>query len=136
MEEEWGALMFFMTKPGEGGGKGDKKGGGRNGFGEELLICGPMRARRGAELKVMSTIEHKNPGFYTKGLREKKSDDKGFDTDRMLFRDDEVSYALGKEGATRKKLAMASGCILQYIGQVAFMAGTLIERRRVRDFIT
>jgi len=130
MEEEWGTLMFFMTKPGE------SKGRGRQGFGEQLAIFGPMRNRRGAELKVMSTIEYKNVGLFTKGLREKVSDKKSFDTDRMLFKDDEVSYALGKEGVTRKKLAGASGCILQYIGQVAFMAGTLKERRRCREFIT
>jgi len=130
MEEEWGTLMFFMTKPGE------SKGRGRQGFGEQLAIFGPMRNRRGAELKVMSTIEYKNVGLFTKGLREKVSDKKSFDTDRMLFKDDEVSYALGKQGVTRKKLAGASGCILQYIGQVAFMAGTLKERRRCREFIT
>lgn len=128
MEEEWGCLMFFMTKPGD---KGKGKG-----FGEQLIIFGDRRARRGAELKVMSTIEHKNPGVFTKGVREKKSDERGFDTDRMLFKDDEVSYALGKEGKTRKKLALASGAILQYIGQVAFMAGTYKERRRCREFIT
>merc|ERR1719487_776235 len=74
MEEEWGTLMFFMTKPGEDMGQG------RRGFSEQLLICGPQRARRGAELKVMSTIEHKNPGHFTKGLREKRSDERGFDT--------------------------------------------------------
>ena len=52
------ARMFFMTKPGE---KGKGKG-----FGEQLIIFGDRRARRGAELKVMSTIEHKNPGVFTK----------------------------------------------------------------------
>jgi len=127
MEEEWGTLMFFMTK------KEDKARG--RGFGEQLAIFGPDRARRGAELKVMSTIEYKNPGLFTRGLREKYSNEKGFATDRMLFKDDEVSYALGKEGVTRKKLAGASGCILQYIGQIAFMAGTLKERRRCKEFI-
>merc|ERR1719181_1650164 len=116
-----------MTKPGQGGG--------RSGFGEQLIICGPSRARRGAELKVMSTIEYKNSGLFTRGLREKQSSQKGFDTDRMLFKDDELSYALGKEGATRKKLAGASGCILQYIGMIAFMAGTRKERERCREYI-
>lgn len=53
----------------------------------------------------------------------------------MFFKDDELSYALGKGGQTRKKLALASGCILQYVGHVAFMAGTLKERRRCREFI-
>jgi len=130
MEEEWGVLMFFMTKPGE------TKGRGRGGFGEQLIIFGDTRGRRGAELKVMATIEYKNPGIFTKGLREKFSNERGFDTDRMMFKDDELSYALGKEGATRKKLASASGCVLQYIGMIAFMAGTMKERRRCREYIS
>mmetsp|Transcript_42722 Transcript_42722/g.98902 ORF Transcript_42722/g.98902 Transcript_42722/m.98902 type:complete len:630 (-) Transcript_42722:130-2019(-) len=127
MEEEWGTLMFFMTKPGS-------KGRGR-GNGEQLAIFGDKRSRRGAELKVMSSVEEKAPGYFTKGVREKISDDKGFATDRIVFKDDELSYALGKQGTTRKKLALASGCILQYVGHVAFMAGTLKERRRCKEFI-
>merc|ERR1719444_428119 len=110
--------MFFMNK--RDGGKGGKGS-------EQLIICGPKRARRGAELKVMSSVETKSPGTFTRGLREKTSDRKGFDTDRMIFKDDELSYALGKEGTTRKKLCNASGCILQYVGHVAFLAGTLKE---------
>jgi len=127
MEEEWGTLMFFMTKPGS-------KGKGR-GNGEQLAIFGEKRCRRGAELKVMSSVEEKAPGYFTRGVREKVSDEKGFGTDRIIFKDDELSYALGKQGTTRKKLALASGCILQYVGHVAFMAGTLKERRRCKEFI-
>merc|ERR1719229_219786 len=100
------------------------------------MICGTERSRRGAELKVMSGVETKSPGFFTRGLREKTSDRRGFDTDRMIFRDDELSYALGKDGATRKKLEHASGAILQYVGYVAFVAGSLRERRRCREFVT
>mmetsp|Transcript_52408 Transcript_52408/g.114369 ORF Transcript_52408/g.114369 Transcript_52408/m.114369 type:complete len:596 (-) Transcript_52408:36-1823(-) len=132
MEEEWGTLMFFMTKPGTGGGKGDRRGGG---FGEQLAILGPERGRRGAELKVMSSVEEKAPGQYTRGIREKFSDSKGFSTDRMIFKDDELSYALGKQGSTRKKLALASGCIIQYVGHVCFLAGTMAERRRAKEFL-
>lgn len=127
MEEEWGTLMFFMTKPG-------CKGKGR-GFGEQLAIFGARRGRRGAELKVMSFVEEKAQGQFTRGIREKFSDEKGFATDRIIFKDDELSYALGKGGTTRKKLALASGCILQYVGHVAFLAGTLKERRRCKEFI-
>jgi len=127
MEEEWGTLMFFM-------GRAEDKGRGR-GHSEQLAIFGNERGRRGAELKVMSAVETKSPGVFTRDLREKFSDDRGFNTDRMIFRDDELSYALGKEGATRKKLENASGCILQYVGHVAFMAGTLKERKRVKQFI-
>jgi len=129
IEEEWGTLMFFMNKDGQ-----STKGRGRGGS-EQLAIFGSQRARRGAELKVMSAVETKSPGTFTRGIREKFSDDKGFGTDRMIFRDDELSYALGKEGSTRKKLALAAHVILEYVGHVCFMAGTYKERRRVKQFI-
>lgn len=121
--------MFFMNKKGE---QGANRG---RGGSELLIIFGPRRSRRGAELKVMSGVETKNPGTFTKGIREKTSDDRGFDTDRMIFKDDELSYSLGKQGTTRKKLEGASGAILEYVGHIAFIAGTLKERRRCRDFI-
>merc|ERR1712136_107911 len=127
MEEEWGVLMFFMNKHGD-------KGKGRGGS-EMLAIFGDRRSRRGAELKVMSGVETKSPGSFTRGVREKTCPEKGFETDRMIFKDDELSYALGKEGATRKKLEGAAGAILQYVGHVAFIAGTLKERKRCREFI-
>mmetsp|Transcript_65800 Transcript_65800/g.157238 ORF Transcript_65800/g.157238 Transcript_65800/m.157238 type:complete len:717 (-) Transcript_65800:5-2155(-) len=128
MEEEWGTLMFFMSETGE-------KGRGRGAVTEKLAIFGAPRARRGSELKVMSGIETKSPGFFTRGVRNKTSDKRSFDTDRYVFRDEEVSYALGKDGATRKKLEAASGAILQYVGNVAFIAGTQKERQRCREFI-
>merc|ERR1719487_1038771 len=112
--------------------KGGDKSRGR-GSSEQLIICGPQRGRRGAELKVMSGVETKSPGYFTKGVREKETDTKGFDTDRMIFKDDELSYCLGKQGSTRKKLERASGAILEYVGHVAFIAGTQKERRRCRE---
>jgi len=124
IEEEWGVLMFFMNKK-------DKEGRGS----EQLIIFGPERPRRGAELKIMSSVETKSPGCFTRGVREKTSSHSGFDTDRLIFKDDELSYALGKEGSTRKKLEGAAGAILQYVGHCAFIAGTLKERRRCREFI-
>merc|ERR1719491_1638754 len=121
--------MFFMNK------RGEAKGGGR-GSSEKLIICGPTRGRRGAELKVMSGCETKSPGTFTRGVRDKTSNEKGFDTDRMIFKDDELSYALGKQGATRKKLEGAAGAILEYVGHVAFLAGTLKERKRAKEFVS
>merc|ERR1719512_355487 len=108
---------------------------GRYGGTEKLIIFGEKRARRGAELKVMSGVETKSPGTFTRGVREKTSSEKGFDTDRMIFKDDELSYSLGKQGTTRKKLESAAGAILEYVGHVAFIAGTLKERRRCKEFI-
>jgi len=127
IEEQFGVLMFFMSKPGEG------KGSGRS---EQLIINGPKRQRRGAELKIMSSVETKSPGTFTRGVREKESSEKGFDTDRMIFKDDELSYALGKEGSTRKKLEGAAGAILSYVGHVAFIAGDRVQRKRAKDFVT
>merc|ERR1719440_143954 len=119
--------MFFMSKG---------KGSGGKGWGEQLIIFGPEKGRRGAELKVMSTVDAKAPGQYTKGIRDKFSKERGFDTDRMIFKDDELSYALGKEGSTRKKLEGASHAILEYVGHVAFIGGTLKERKRCKQFIS
>jgi len=129
LEEEWGVLMFFMSK------NGDKGGGKRGGGSEMLIICGAERGRRGAELKVMSGIENKNPGHFTRSVREKTSDRRGFDTDRFIFKDDELSYSLGKQGTTRKKLEVASGAILEYVGHVAFVAGDIKQRTRCREFV-
>merc|ERR1719512_311618 len=109
---------------------------GRYGGTEKLIIFGEKRARRGAELKVMSGVETKSPGTFTRGVREKTSSEKGFDTDRMIFKDDELSYSLGKQGTTRKKLEGAAGAILEYVGHVAFIAGTLKERKRCKEFIS
>lgn len=136
MEEEWGTLMFFMNKEAmNGGGKGRDRSDRSRGGSEQLAIFGDRRARRGAELKIMSAVETKSPGVFTRGVREKFSSEKGFATDRFVLKDDELSYALGKEGATRKKLELASGAILQYVGHVAFVAGDLKERKRCKQFI-
>ena len=43
---------------------------------------------------------------------------------------EELSYALGKKGMTRKKLARSSGCIVEYVGYTVFMSGTGDERKR------
>ena len=43
--------------------------------------------------------------------------------DLKMLTNDDLSFALGKDGTTRKKLAKASGGILEYIGNVAYMPG-------------
>merc|ERR1719401_1855946 len=102
---------------------------------EMLIIFGAPRGRRGAELMVMSTVENKAPGKFTRGVRDKESDVRGFDTERIIFKDDELSYALGSQGSTRKKLEIASGAVLQYVGHVCFFAGDYKQRKRAREFI-
>eukprot|EP00756_Hemistasia_phaeocysticola_P017364 Hpha_TRINITY_DN15533_c3_g8::TRINITY_DN15533_c3_g8_i2::g.105254::m.105254 len=128
MEQEWGVMMLFLNSA-RGKGRRDDP----DAY-EELAIFGPKRGRRGAELKVMSSVENKNPGWGTKGIKDHK-DDSDWGTDTFLLRDDELSYALGSQGYTRKKLQNASGCIVQYVGNVAFFAGEYEERRRARRYM-
>lgn len=68
----------------------------------------------------MSAVEHKHPGHFVRGENLIGSDRIPGDvapddwaTDTQLLDDDEFSYALGSKGATRRKLAIASGCILE-----------------------
>merc|ERR1711972_1005263 len=56
-------------------------------------------------------------------------------TDTMTFQDDELSYALGKQGATRKKLERASGAVVQYLGHNALFSGTKLERKRAKEYM-
>ena len=140
MENEWGTLMFFAKKK-EDEGKADADT--KDGKVQEILaIFGTRRSRRGAELKVMSAVEHKKPGHFLDGeaLRVPldqpgDGEDDDFDYDVFPFRGDEFSYALGGRGSTRKKIAAASNCILEYVAQVAFLAGNERERRQCRDYL-
>ena len=53
----------------------------------------------------------------------------------MPIPESELSFALGHKGSIRKKLAVASSCIIEYVGDVAYFAGTLVERTRGRDYL-
>jgi hypothetical protein len=89
----------------------------------------------------MSAIEKKQPGHYTGGTNVVTlgagfdDDDDGWGTDVRQLSSDEFSYALGTKGSTRKKLAMASGCLLEYVGYTAFMCGFGEARRRCNDYL-
>ena len=43
---------------------------------------------------------------------------------------------MSRQGSTRKKLAAASGALLEYVGRAAVMAGTRAERSRCWDYLT
>lgn len=129
-EEEWGTLMFFCDY------QSPNQGSDRQAAVERLAIFGAPAGRAGAELKVMAAIEAKVPGHYTAGVGDASSEEEGWGIDTMILSGDELSFALGKEGSTRRKLAKASGCILEYIGNVAYMAGAKPERQRARDYMT
>ena len=143
MEDEWGTLMFF-AKNAAAGSAADAPPGAPLRFGGEILaIFGTRRGRRGAELKVMSAVEHKHKGTFMddegalKTPLSQPGDDEGdgFDYDTFPFRGDEFSYALGSRGSTRKKLAAASGAIIEYVGGVAIFAGLERERKQAREYM-
>jgi len=128
VEDEFGTLLFFIDF--------DKTN--RRDQVERLAIFGQMRDRRGAELKVMSAIEMKHQGYFTvRDIKRPEYDTtEGFGTDRMKIEEDDYSYALGKGGATRKKIARASGCIIEYVGELAYLSGSKKERTRAREYLT
>ena len=108
------------------------------------VIVGPLRPRRAAELKIMAAIESKFKGFFSHrevrdGIRACDKpwnvSTEDFDTDTFPIPQDELSFALGNKGSMRKKLAMASGCIIEYVGDVAFFSGTLVERSKGKDYL-
>jgi len=136
IEEEWGTLMFFMSTNMRARDR-DRDDRGRQEFdgSEKLAIFGPRRGRRGAELKVMSAVETKRPGYFTRDIQMHTSEQEGFASDTYPMDESELSYALGKDGTTRRKLARASGCIMEYVGQVAFICGTIEQRTRARTYL-
>lgn len=127
VEEEFGTMLFFI----------DFNKSNRRDQVERLAVFGPLRERRGAELKVMAAIEMKQPGYFTKkdALLPMQDPEEGFATDRMAIDEEDYSYALGKGGATRKKIARASQCVIEYIGRLAYLSGVKKERRRAREYL-
>merc|ERR1719454_839520 len=119
----------------------DRSSGGRSKDFEKLAIFGSVRGRRGAELKVLSAVETKVPGYFSKIKDEVVDRDRGRDdtgtwgTDTMTFEDDELSYALGKQGGTRRKLERSSGAVVQYVGHTALFSGAKPERRRAKEYM-
>mmetsp|Transcript_88158 Transcript_88158/g.175002 ORF Transcript_88158/g.175002 Transcript_88158/m.175002 type:complete len:959 (+) Transcript_88158:38-2914(+) len=127
-EEDWGVLMLFV---GEHGQHGSPQSDGI----VTLLIFGTERARKGAEIDVMCAMEFKQSGFCTRFMKDKTSNFAGFDIEHKRMTEVEVSYALGVKGETRKRLAVASGAIIQFVGTVCCIAGTGQERQRCKDYL-
>jgi len=135
LEEEWGTLMFFAKGIDRDGRKTEE---------ENLAIFGPRRGRRGAELKVMSAVERKSKGWFVDetGVPRKPLDQPGDDDDdeewgyeTRFLENSDFSYALGSQGSTRKKIAKASHCILEYVGKTAYSCGTRRERKMSNDYL-
>eukprot|EP00667_Euglena_gracilis_P017560 EG_transcript_18533 len=127
VEEEYCTIMFFACLRGEGSRRTKEF--------ERMVIFGERRGRRGSELKVMAAVENKMEGYFTKHLKDHVSDNEEWGTDIKKLKMDEMSWALGKKGATRRKLARASGCIVEYVGNYVHMSGTGAERRRAGEYL-
>ncbi|CAE7892380.1 unnamed protein product, partial [Symbiodinium microadriaticum] len=128
-EEEWGTLMFFCDYQGPGGSPETLK----TWRLAQLALLALLQDGLGAEAP---DSDH-NPTrryFYTKNITDHCCPDE-WGRDAIPLGDEGLSFALGKDGATRKKLAKASGCILEYVGHAAFMAGSLPARRRAREYL-
>jgi hypothetical protein len=47
----------------------------------------------------------------------------------------DYSFALGKQGSTRKNIVRTTGCLVEYIGSVAFLSGVKSERKAAREYL-
>eukprot|EP00967_Tisochrysis_lutea_P101103 scaffold151438_cov26-Tisochrysis_lutea.AAC.4 len=63
----------------------------------------------------MAAVETKVPEYFTGKLQPEDDADDDWGTKTIVLKPDELSYALGKKGMTRKKLAKSSGCIVEYV---------------------
>jgi len=130
VEEEWCTLLFFLRlDPARPPQRANPL------HVESLAIFGPERRRWGAQLKVMAAIEMKVMGYFTQTVGDHESLEDGFAIDTVRIREEDYSYALGKNGSTRKKLAKASGCTVEYVGRVAYLCGVRSERGRAREYL-
>eukprot|EP00667_Euglena_gracilis_P006324 EG_transcript_6375 len=127
VEDECGAIMFFVGYYGKGRKDTEPF--------QQLAIFGPPRSRKGAEFKVLSAIESKLPGYCTNGIQNFEDDEEGLAVDTLRLPMKEISWALGKNGATKRKLARASECVIEYVGNVVYMCGTKRQRRTARDYL-
>jgi hypothetical protein len=125
MEEEFGALLFFLDF--NMSQHADQT--------ERLAIFGPERNRRGTELKVMAAIEMKCPGYYTTNVTDSEDPAEGFLTDMVMISEVDYSFALGRQGSTRKNIVRTTGCLVEYIGSVAFLSGLKSERKAAREYL-
>ncbi|EEA07427.1 KH domain-containing protein [Cryptosporidium muris RN66] len=146
VEEDSGTLMFF-SRPEEkdqfdhGSNTNSSTPTSINSLNEScyytLAIFGPSRNRRAAELRVMCYIEQKINGYFTKDLEPNiNNSTEDMSTDIVFIESEDLSYAVGKEGNTRRRLCASSGAVIEYVGNYAYIYGDLNERKRARDYLS
>lgn len=102
-----------------------------------VIIFGERLGRRRAELRVMSLVEIKLPKYYTDNSKYRprlESPEVDWGTD-IIDITQNYKMLLGKGGATKRKLARAANCAIEYIGTYAFISGNNEQRRRGRTYI-
>ena len=99
------------------------------------IIFGERLNRRRAELRVMALVEIKLSGYYSERFRprlEPPNVDWGTD---IIDITDNFKILLGKKGSTKRKLARAAKCALEYIGTYAYISGNYDQRLRGRTYL-
>ncbi|CAD7948978.1 unnamed protein product, partial [Amoebophrya sp. A25] len=138
-EEQYGTFMFFCDLPDldRGAAAANNSPSPMDDGVDYLAVFGDEMGRKGASLKIMGAVETKLPGYYLDDIDSNYiSDEAGFDTETRQLSNDEMSFAMGREGLTRRKIARASnGGVLEFVGLVAFLCGKMPVRRRLRDYL-
>lgn len=101
------------------------------------IIFGERQGRRQAELRIMALVEMKLRGYYSYSERYKphlEPPEVDWGTD-IIDVTQNFKMLLGKGGNTKRKLARAARCVIEYIGTLAFISGTNEQRRRGRTYI-
>jgi len=109
---------------------------------EPLAILGTRRGRLTAQMKIMSIVEGKCENWFCKDgdhpdivIPEADEHDGDWAVEYVQLEKDMLGYALGKRGDTRHKLAVASGCVIQYIGLWAAFGGHAKDRERGMSYL-
>ncbi|CAK0814997.1 unnamed protein product, partial [Prorocentrum cordatum] len=89
--------------------------------------CWPRWRTRCLAISAASRMRSRGSGSAGACARPRHAQDEtgSWGTDTLLFGNDELSYALGKQGATRKKLERSTGCVVQYVGNTSGPADLL-----------
>jgi len=109
---------------------------------EPLAIFGTRRGRLTAQMKIMSIVEGKCENWFCKDgdhpevqILDVDATDGDWDVEYVKLERDMLGYALGKGGDTRIKLAVASACVIQYIGLWAAFGGRKKDRERGMTYL-
>eukprot|EP00931_Biecheleriopsis_adriatica_P072343 TRINITY_DN4653_c0_g1_i1.p1 TRINITY_DN4653_c0_g1~~TRINITY_DN4653_c0_g1_i1.p1 ORF type:complete len:1007 (+),score=294.37 TRINITY_DN4653_c0_g1_i1:26-3022(+) len=99
-----------------------------------LIFSIDARSRVRARLKLARAVESKEPGYVLGSDPEAcMCSEQGAGTDIIDFAED-VAWLSGKQGKTKKKIAAASDCCIEFINQFGYLAGTSAERARAKQY--